>query len=76
VDDLQLEAPVEALLKLDWIGQLNTSTGEPARYVLLANPETTPLMPLVNLLLLQPAQSLDFVRKMGLQPNGVLREAL
>jgi membrane protein len=76
VDDLQLEAPVEALLKLDWIGQLDTSTGEPARYVLLANPETTPLMPLVNLLLLQPAQSLDFVRKMGLQPNGILREAL
>ena len=76
VDDLQLEAPVEALLKLDWIGQLETTTGEPARYVLLANPDTTELMPLVNALLLRPAVSLNFMRQKGLQPNGILREAL
>jgi membrane protein len=76
VDDLQLEAPLEALRKLDWIGQLESTTGDPARYVLLANPDTTELMPLVNLLLLQPAKSLAFVQQTGLQPNGLLRSAL
>jgi membrane protein len=76
VDDLQLEAPVEALLKLDWIGQVESGTAEPARFVLLANPDSTVLMPLVNLLLLQPSQSLDFVKQTGLQPSGTLRDAL
>jgi hypothetical protein len=33
-------------------------------------------MPLAHLLLLQPAKSLDFMRQTGLQPNGMLREAL
>jgi membrane protein len=53
VDTLQLEPSLEALSTLDWIGLLHEEqAGEAARYVLLANPDTTPLAPLLNALLL------------------------
>jgi len=54
VDTLQLEPVLEALCALDWIGQLQQAVeGEAARYILLANPDATPLEPLLNALLLQ-----------------------
>lgn len=49
VDELQLEEPLEALMALDWVGLLDE---ERARYVLLADPASTPLAPLVQTLLL------------------------
>ncbi len=80
VDDLQLEQPVETLLKLDWIGLL-AEDGTPAtqhapRYVMLADPDATPLMPLADKLLLQPASTLVFIRKNGLTPASNMRELL
>lgn len=53
VDPLQLEGPLETLLELDWVGRLE----EPAeRYVLLIDPLSTPLAPLVQQLLLPQAR--------------------
>ncbi|WP_332741114.1 YihY family inner membrane protein [Hydrogenophaga sp.] len=49
VDALQLEEPVAALVSLDWLGRLDED-GE--RYVLLVDPVSTPLAPLVDRLLL------------------------
>jgi membrane protein len=52
VDDLQLEEPLQTLMRLDWIGKLEQG----GRYVLLVNPATTLLAPLNERLLL-PNQS-------------------
>jgi membrane protein len=53
VDALQLEPVIETLLALDWIGRLGEGEDETqARYVLLANPENTPVGPLAERLLL------------------------
>jgi membrane protein len=49
VDALHIEAPMDALLELDWVGRLDE---EEARYVLLANLSRMPLTPLVQALLL------------------------
>ena len=49
VDALQLEEPVAAMVKLDWLGRLDED-GE--RYVLLVDPAVTPLAPLMERLLL------------------------
>jgi membrane protein len=49
VDALQLEEPVAALVALDWLGRLDED-GE--RYVLLVDPASTPMAPVVERLLL------------------------
>ena len=64
VDGLQLAPVLEALTALDWVGQVNdAAVGEAdvpeSRYVLLANPRTTPLAPLVQRLLLERSESLQ-----------------
>ena len=53
IGTLQLEPALETLHLLDWIGPLHELDEEVvARYVLLANPDATPLAPLVENLLL------------------------
>jgi membrane protein len=64
VDVLQLEPALEALDTLDWIGRIQEAdTAAPdqtePRYVLLADPQTTPLAPLLQRLLLVRAPSLE-----------------
>lgn len=64
VDGLQLAPVLEALIALDWVGQVNNAAvGEAdvpeSRYVLLANPGATPLAPLVQRLLLERSESLQ-----------------
>lgn len=49
VDVLQLEQPVAALVSLDWLGRLDE---ESERYVLLVDPASTPMAPLMDRLLL------------------------
>ena len=51
-DALQLEPLVEQLAELDWVQRLDE--GDPARWVLLCDPATTPCAPLVDKLLLAP----------------------
>ena len=62
VDELQLDPVLETLCELDWIGRLDEALpGETARYVLVADPDTTLLAPLINGLLLSyedPTQNL------------------
>ena len=53
VDALQLEPVLEVLGELDWVGRLDEEVrGQTARYVMLADPDTTRLEPLLNALLL------------------------
>jgi membrane protein len=62
VDALQLVPVVEALLALDWIGRLaEDRDDEDPRLVLLANPESTMLEPLVRQLMLPRASALSGV---------------
>ena len=58
-DTLHLNAALDALQALDWVGQLATRTGnEPPRHALIADPAATPLAPLVERLLLPSAPEL------------------
>jgi len=77
VDALQLEPVIEALIALDWVGQLQEEQGDaPARLVLLADPDSTLLAPLFNALLLQHEPSTDNLWKNSRWPLIYLREAL
>ena len=57
VDVLQLEPALEALEALHWIGQLLGDGDEESRYILLADPDQTPLEPLMQQLLLDKTVS-------------------
>ena len=52
-DPLPVESLLESLVALDWVGRLDEPGG--ARYVLLADPATTPARPLLAQLLLDPS---------------------
>jgi membrane protein len=54
VDPLRLDSVLETLRQLDWVGQIDEARrGEGARHVLLADPDTTLLAPLLQRLLLR-----------------------
>ena len=77
VDTLQLEPVLETLCELDWIGLLQEELeGEAARYVLLADPDTTPLAPLLNALLLREEDTTQNLWKTGRWASITLRQAL
>jgi membrane protein len=77
VDALQLEPVLETLCELDWTGLLyEEKNGEPARYILLTNPDTTPLAPLLNSLLLQRDETTRNLWEKSLWPSILLREVL
>jgi membrane protein len=66
LDPLQIEPVLEHLLQLDWVGRLE-EPGDP-RLVLLVDPATTPVQPLVGCLLLAPLISNQaFVQASGWQ---------
>ena len=53
VDALQLAPVVEALVRLDWVGHIaEQRADEDPRLVLLVNPATTPMEPLLREMLL------------------------
>lgn len=60
-DPLQLEPVVELLTALDWVSRLDE--GGDARHVLLCDPATTPLAPLVDRTLLEPGRSTAAFRR-------------
>lgn len=77
VDTLQLEPVLETLCELDWIGLLREElAGDVARYVLLADPETTPLAPLLNALLLRQEDTTRNLWETGRWRSITLRQAL
>jgi membrane protein len=77
VDALQLEPVLEALVELDWVGQLQEEQedGE-SRYVLLVDPEATALAPLLHSLLLQHDPSTRNLWRSGRWEVMRLRDAL
>ena len=87
LDVLQLEPVLDALLSLDWVGQINDAQADPdaadvaePRYLLLVEPVSTSAEPLVEKLLLERAESLgSFWSSAGLERMKVadlLRGAL
>lgn len=60
VDTLQLEPLVAVLTELDWLGRIDEQQPDgQARLVLLVDPASTPLKPLMQALLLAPGNGLD-----------------
>jgi len=77
VDTLQLEPVLEVLCELDWIGLLQEGGEDEApRYVLLANPATTPLAALLDALLLKQEDSTRNLWQSGHWSELKLRDAL
>ena len=78
VDPLRLEPVLRQLVELDWVGQLNEAAGPDAlsRYVLLADPDTAVLEPVMRALLLSPDAVTENLWKIGRWPSTTLREAL
>ncbi len=77
VDPLQLEPLVETLIQLDWVGRLTEAEpGDMPRLVLLADPDVTPLAPMLRSLLLPPEPATEaFWGNSGLAALS-LRDAL
>lgn len=56
VSHLGIEAALEPLLQMDWVARIASLPGHPDdRYVILADPDSTPLEPLAHALLLRHA---------------------
>lgn len=77
VDALQLEPVLETLVELDWVGQLQEEQedGE-SRYVLLADPDATPLQALLHTLLLPCEPSTLQLWENGRWREMTMRQAL
>jgi membrane protein len=78
IDPLQLEPVVELLCDLDWISRLDESASSPAqpRYVLLCDPATTLLAPLLTRTLLQPGETSAAFRRAVAWDGVLLQQAL
>jgi membrane protein len=61
IDPLQLEPVIDALIGIDWLGQLDEA-GSP-RLVMLCDPVTTPAAPLLDRLLLVPTPATEGLRR-------------
>lgn len=79
-DVLQLQPVLDALVGLDWVGRLDEedrgTTREEARYVLLADPDQTPLAPLMERLLLDRSAALTRLWDRGQWNQLLLRDAI
>jgi len=73
VNPVQLEDVLEQLQEMDWIGRLDESEG---RYVMLVNPELTPITPLADALLLHPGPRTALLSIRGLHRSSLLSEVL
>ena len=85
VDSVQLEPVLETLAGLDWVGRLDVQDVAAqvsqqmdggSRYVLLANPDATPLSPLMELLLLPRVDSTQNIWQNGHWPSLNVRSVL
>jgi membrane protein len=66
LDPLQLEPVLETLVSLDWIGRVNEiDDEEDTRYILLADPQSTALEPLMRHLLLTDSEATGRLWKTG-----------
>jgi membrane protein len=77
VDILELEPVLATLMQLHWVGQLVDAQGDKEpRYVLLVNPDSTTIEPLVDALLLDRTLATDKLRARAGWTDTRLREVL
>jgi membrane protein len=78
VDIQRLEPVLETLTTLDWSGQLLEEQGpdDDARFVLLVDPATAAMEPLMQSMLLPMTATTQNLWKNALQPSSTLRSAL
>ncbi|MEY4756341.1 MAG: hypothetical protein RJA34_1239 [Pseudomonadota bacterium] len=77
VDLLQLEPVLEGLTQLDWIGPLDEAAGHVgARFVMLAEPDSTLLAPLMSAFLLERVPATEKLWERANWPHLTLRQAL
>jgi membrane protein len=78
VDTQRLEPVLETLTALDWSAQLQEEHGpeNDARFVLLVDPTTTVMEPLMQAMLLPLNATTQNLWKNGLQPSSLLHSAL
>ncbi len=78
VDPLRLEPLMRTLIGFDWVGQLQEvlQPGDEARYVLLVDPDTTPLEPLVSAWVVERTNQTEKMWQIGRWPSVTLREVL
>ncbi len=78
LDPLRLVPVLRSLMDLDWIGQLRESVepGDDARYVLLADPQQTPVAPLLRVWLVTETPVTEKLWQIGRWPSVLLREVL
>jgi membrane protein len=78
VDPLRLEPLLRTLTAFDWIAQLREALqpGDEARYVLLIDPDTTALEPLISAWLVERMAQTEKIWQIGRWPSVMLREVL
>jgi membrane protein len=77
VSHLGIESALEPLVKLDWVARLDDGPEQPeARFVLLADPDTTRMAPLMNSLLLRRVDSTEKLWLSARLNAVLLREVL
>ena len=78
VDPLRLEPLLQTLTSFDWIGQLDEvlQPGSEARYVMLVDPDVTPLEPLLSAWLVERTEQTEKIWQIGCWPSITLREVL
>ena len=77
VSHLGIESALEPLVELDWVARLNNGPDQDeARFVLLANPDTTPMEPLMQALLLHRTSSTEKLWSSARWAGVRLREVL
>jgi len=78
VDPLRLEPLMRTLTAFDWVGQLQEvlQPGDEARYVLLVDPDTTSLEPLLSAWLVERTDQTEKMWQIGRWPSVTLREVL
>jgi membrane protein len=76
VESLQLEPVLETLVSIDWIGRLNDAEDEDARYIMLAQRESTPLEPLMRQLLLPYSEATEKLWRSGRLASVYLKDVI
>jgi membrane protein len=81
VDPLQLEPVMELLTQIDWVSKLDEDPNGPAaseqpRYVMLCDPQSTLLSPLLSRTLLQPGEATTAFRAAVAWDRLTLQQAL
>ena len=77
VETLELEPVLETLVALDWIGRVNeVDDEEDTRYILLADPQSTALEPLMRHLLLPHSEATAKLWKSGQLSSVYLKDVI